>query len=250
MPHLGSERPDEDGLRLIEQWIAGMNGDSAPNESSSSSSTNQVALSDSRAAQVVARRLGRAELKADEKSAVLTAAADLPAGPVRDLFEGYLPVDPHNRKLGSNPRPKSILSLTGDGQRGEALFWSLAVNCGTCHRIGDRGGAVGPDLSTIGKQRSREDLLESLLEPSRRIEPQFAAFLARKTDGSIVTGVVVKRDQHGAILRDAKNNEIVLRADEIDQLQPSVKSLMPDGQMAGLTAQQAADLLEYLASRR
>ena len=89
-----------------------------------------------------------------------------------------------------------------------------------------------------------------MLEPSRRIEPKYAAFLARKSDGSVVTGVVVKRDQHGAILRDAKNNEIVLAADDIDQLRPSLKSLMPDGQMAGLTAQQAADLLEYLASRK
>ena len=47
---------------------------------------------------------------------------------------------------------------------------STAINCGSCHKIGDRGTSVGPDLSTIGKLRVREDLLESILEPSRRIE--------------------------------------------------------------------------------
>jgi putative heme-binding domain-containing protein len=142
------------------------------------------------------------------------------------------------------------LSLSGDAKRGESLFWSNAVNCGSCHKIGERGAAVGPELSHIAKQRTREDLLDSLLEPSRRIEPQFAAYIARTHEGQIVTGVVVKRDASGAVLRDAQNKELVLAAAEIDQLKPSRRSLMPDGQMAGLTAQQAADLVEFLASCR
>jgi hypothetical protein len=52
------------------------------------------------------------------------------------------------------------------------------------------------------------------------------------------------------VLRDAQNKEVALAADDIQQLRPSQRSLMPDGQMAGLTAQEAADLLAYVASLR
>jgi putative heme-binding domain-containing protein len=138
----------------------------------------------------------------------------------------------------------------GDAGRGEKLFWSKALSCGNCHRIGDRGTAVGPDLSAIGKLRGREDLLESILEPSRRIEPKYAAYVADTADGRSFTGLLVRRDEMTVVLRDGQNKEIVLAAKNIERLQPSRLSLMPDGQLAGLTAQEAADLLDYLVGRR
>ena len=178
-------------------------------------------------------------------------AANLPAGPVRDLFEGYLPSgEKGERKLGSNPRPRAILSLNGDAGRGETLFWSQALNCGSCHKIGDRGTAVGPDFSTIGRLRSREDLLQNILEPSRRIEPNYSSYNARTADGRSFIGLVVKRSESEVVLRDAQNKEIVLATKNIEELLPSPVSLMPSGQLAGLTAKQAADLLEYLATRK
>ena len=60
----------------------------------------------------------------------------------------------------TSPRPRTILDLQGDAGRGEKLFWSQALQCGSCHKVGDRGKALGPDLSAIGKLRSREDLLK------------------------------------------------------------------------------------------
>ena len=182
---------------------------------------------------------------------MLAAAAKLPNGPIRDLFEGYLPSDERKeRKLGSNPRPRAVLALEGDPGRGETLFWSPPIQCGSCHRIGDRGTPVGPDLSTIGKLRSREDLLESLLEPSRRIEPKYATYVAATADGVSLTGLLVKRDEKRVVLRDGKGKEIILPAKDVEELRPSRASLMPDGQLADLTAQEAADLIEYLYSLR
>jgi putative heme-binding domain-containing protein len=198
----------------------------------------------------VARKLGRGALKAGARAAVLHAAVKLPAGPVRDLFEGYLPSDGKGRKLGSSPRPRTILSLEGDARRGEKLFWSPALACGSCHKVGDRGTAVGPDLSAIGKVRSRADLLESILEPSRRIEPKYAAYVVQTADGRSLTGLLVRRSAKEVVLRDAQNKEIVLAAKNVEDMRPSQVSLMPQGQLAGLTARQAADLLAYLASRR
>jgi len=250
MPHVGAERPDEAGLQLIEEWITGMAG--APGKTGSLPvEPPDKQLADPKTATCAARQLGRGALKPAEREALLAAAAKLPAGTIRDLFEGYLPQpDPAARKLGSSPRPRTILALKGDADRGEKLFWSKDLNCGSCHMIGARGTAIGPDLSTIGKLRGREDLLESILEPSRRIEPKYAAYVAQTADGRSLTGLLVRRDERVVVLRDAQNQEVILAAKDVEVLQPSRLSLMPAGQLAGLTAQQAADLLEYLANRK
>jgi putative heme-binding domain-containing protein len=251
MPHIGAERPDEAGLKLIEEWIAGMaNGPDRPSAPKLHEAPDKL-LAHPRSAMLVARKLGRGEMKPAERDSLLAAAAKLSTGPIRDLFEGYLPQDEKGeRKLGSNPRPRAILALKGDSTRGEKLFWSEALKCGTCHKVGDRGTSVGPDLSTIGKLRVREDLLESILEPSRRIEPKYASYVAQTLDGRSLTGLLVKRDENQVVLRDSQNKEISLAAKNVETLQPSRISLMPDGQLAGLTAQEAADLLEYLATRK
>jgi putative heme-binding domain-containing protein len=247
MPHLGSEWPDEAGLRLMEDWIGGMKSSVKVAAPPISDKLDEV-FAQPRLALLAARRLGRGELQSADRERLLTAAAQLPPGAIRDLFDGYLPDE--GRKLGSNPRPKSILSLAGDSSRGEKLFYSQALNCGNCHKIGTRGTALGPDLTSIGSQRSRADLLESILEPSRRIEPKFAAYVAHTADGRSFTGLVIKRDDKVVVLRDAQNQEMVLAAKNVEELRPSRTSLMPAGQLASLTAQEAADLLEFVASRK
>jgi putative heme-binding domain-containing protein len=247
MPHIEAELPDEAGLRLIEEWIYSLApGQVAPWEGG----LQRLRMDSPDWALLLARMLGRDALPARDRETVLASAAKLPAGPMRDLFESYLPADENGQvKLGANPRPRAILSLKGDAGRGETLFWSQALNCGSCHKVGERGTVLGPDLSAIGKTRPREDLLQSILEPSRRIEPNYSSYTARTTDGRSFIGLVVKRSESEVVLRDAQNKEIVLAAKNIEELMPSPVSLMPSGQLAGLTAQQAADLLDYLSTR-
>src|SRR5262249_42038852 len=87
MPHIGSDFPAEAGLGLRDRWFAGMNqgaGKTAPVPEGSPENL----LADPRSALVGARRLGRGELEAGARAAMLGEAARLPAGPIRDLFEG------------------------------------------------------------------------------------------------------------------------------------------------------------------
>jgi putative heme-binding domain-containing protein len=249
MPHIGSERPDEVGLDLIARWIAGINGGAEGTDRGIGSGPPGSSLTSPSSAMRLARRLGRGESDAAERDSVLTTAAKLPNGPIRDLFEGYLPSGGRReRKLGSNPRPRAVLALDGDPRRGEQLFWSQPVQCGRCHRIGHRGTPIGPDLSAIGRLRSRADLLASLLEPSRRIEPKYASYVVATANGAVFTGLLVSRDEKGVALRTSEGGAMVIKAKEIEELWPSRASLMPDGQLADMTAQEAADLIEYLAS--
>jgi putative heme-binding domain-containing protein len=181
---------------------------------------------------------------------ILPEAAKLPPGPVRDLFEGYFPPSGGERKLGPNPRPKAITSLKGDAEKGKAVFLLAANKCVDCHKHGGTGKEIGPDLTAIGKDRSKDELLESLLLPSRRVEAKYQSYTVQCTDGKAVTGVLVKRDAKETVIRDAQNKEHTFPAADIDKFTPARESLMPSGQLADLTPQQAADLLEFLVQSK
>ena len=93
-------------------------------------------------------------------------------------------------------------------------------------------------------------MLQSILEPSRRIEPKFATYVAQTTDGRVFTGLIVKRGENEVVLRDAENRELIVAAKQLEAVRPVRLSLMPDNQLAGLTAQEVADLVDYLANQK
>jgi putative heme-binding domain-containing protein len=248
MPHLGSEFPDVEGLELMAEWISAL-GKKPPPDGQPILHDIDAHLRDFTGALPLVLST-RWRSNDAERNRVLSHVARLQPGPVRDLFEGYLPPDPRGRTLGPNPRPGPILAMKGDPKNGEALFFSKELKCSTCHKIGDRGEAVGPELTAIGKTRDRRDLLESILQPSLRIEPQFAAYNVKTLDGRTVIGLLVKRDESQVIVKDAENKLLPFPAAEVESVTPSRLSLMPDGLASGLRPQEAADLLEYLASRK
>ena len=189
--------------------------------------------------------------RSDDSSAarkITAAMSSLQPGPIRDLFEGYLPVDPRGRRLGNHPKPAAILSLAGDARRGRSLFFAKDMKCITCHKFGEEGGMLGPELTTIGGQRRKAELLESLLQPSLLIDPKFAQYIVLTADGKTLTGLLVSRDDKQVVLRTAEHKDIVIATADVEILRPSRVSLMPDGLISGLFPQQAADLLEFLAA--
>ncbi len=262
MPHVGAELPDEAGLRLIENWIASLTVDGAnttkvpaetapsrPASDATAMTTEQLAA-DPRRAMRWARQLGRDELAGVDRTRLLDAARKLEAGAIRDLFEGFLPEDASERKLGPRPRPETITALVGDAARGKTLFASQSSKCAACHKVGTEGVNLGPELTRIAAKRNSAELLDSLLNPSRTVEPAYAAYQALTTDGRSIAGLLVRRTKDEVVLRDPQNKEISMAASDVERLNVSRVSLMPDGLLAGFTPQQAADLLAYLSSLR
>jgi putative heme-binding domain-containing protein len=252
MPHLGSDFPHAPGLDLMAKWIASLGTPPKEWAMPEKLGTNfDEAFKSFPTAWPYARRLAKGDLWRDDAGKkVVAAAAKLPPGPVRELFEGHFPIEPGGRKLGPNPRPAAILAMKGNEKRGEAIFFNKEIKCANCHKVGDRGAALGPELTKIGATRTRAELLDSLLNPSARVEPQFAAYNVKTKDEKAYLGIMVKRDDKQLILRDAENKEIKIEADNIESVRPSRLSLMPDGQMSSFTPQEAADLLEFLANRK
>ncbi len=276
MPRVGSNVVDEQGLRMIHDWIAQMTPveNMAPPDLAAvkarqqqlatierlrgaSSTTNaplrekliEQLLSDASGGLLLLRALDDAQLAPLVARDVIAKASSLELAPSRDLFERFIPFDQRIKRLGATVNPADILLLSGDAGRGKHLFFNAAgVQCKSCHRIGEGPELVGPDLTHVGKANDREALLESLLEPSKKIDPKFQAVAIETSAGQVLTGVLVARTDAEVVLKDAQNKEIRISAAQIEQLVPSTKSFMPELLLRDLTAEQVADLLEFLQS--
>lgn len=206
-------------------------------------------LQESKSALALARAYREGKLPTSIQPLTVTAARQHENIAVRDLFDPFLPDDQRIERLGDSIDPKQLLSLPGDADRGRDLFLNAkGVSCRNCHRVGEAGKALGPDLGQIGKKLDRKKLLESLLEPSREIDPKFASWQVLTTSGQVVSGLIEKRADEEVVLRDAEGKQHKLATGDIEEMFPQRSSLMPDRQLRDLTAQQAADLLEWLAS--
>jgi uncharacterized repeat protein (TIGR03806 family) len=178
-------------------------------------------------------------------------AKQSPAVEVRDLFERFIPREERAKRLGDVADRRAILSLRGDAGRGRAVFAdNPAAQCKTCHRTGDIGQAVGPDLTKIGSKYDRAAMLEQILEPSRTIEPQYTTYLVETKDGQVLTGLVAEKSAREVVLKDAQGKTVRIPGGDVERLVPQARSLMPDLLLRDLTAQQVADLLEYLGTLR
>ncbi len=206
-------------------------------------------FSDPRGAIALARACRESKLPAFLKAASVTTATQHENIAVRDLFDPFLPDEERIQRLGDSIDAKQLLSLEGDAGRGRELFLNAkGISCKNCHRIGEEGKPFGPDLNQIGKKLNREKLLESLLEPSREIDPKFAGWLVQTTSGQVLTGLLAKQTDQEVVLRDALGKEHKLAKGDIEEMFPQRTSLMPDRQLRDFTPQQAADLLRWLES--
>jgi putative heme-binding domain-containing protein len=248
MPHLCSEIPDHHGLQMIEEWITSLDPKSGRDSPSDNLNEIDAKLKSIPKALELSRTVRSGALARSVCDQILTKAAAVSDPNVRDLFEYLQPPERRRPTLGANPNAAAILAMKGDAVRGRDLFWNkAALQCKTCHRIGGEGTSLGPELTKIASQRTRAELLDNLLRPSAKLEPAFTSYVLQTKDGVTATGLLVKCDSKEVVLKDAKNQEMRIPTANIERLQPSKTSLMPDGLLKDLTAQEAADLLEFLA---
>ncbi len=275
MPRIGSRVVDERGLRLIHDWIEQLPANTGDGENAevvarlraeAVSALNDLrthggASADVRAKQIdrllastgAALRLLQAvseqSLTEPIRNEVIARATKHPASYVRDLFERFLPEAQRTKRLGSVIKPEEILALPGDMAHGKQIFFEAAgLQCKNCHRIDGKGTELGPDLSQIGKKYNRAELLDTILNPSKVIDPKFAAYLLETTKGRVYTGLLVKKTADEVVLKDSENKLVRLRAAEVELLIPQQKSLMPELLLRDMTAREVADLTAYLNS--
>ena len=147
------------------------------------------------------------------------------------------------------PSPAALAARRGDAARGQKL---LAVSsksdlqCLKCHSVLGSGGAIGPDLSVIGKKASRENLFESILLPSKAVADQYVVWHVETKAGVVVSGLLVEEAPDHLVLRDANGKDTRIDAKDVESRAKSPKSLMPEDLAAYLTEDDLVDLVEYL----
>lgn len=140
------------------------------------------------------------------------------------------------------------LLAKADAARGKAAF--AAATCIVCHRVGDEGGVIGPDLSTIGTVRTERDLLESIIAPSATFAREYESYIATTKDGRTHFGRLAAETERTYTLLTPAGERIELPVDHVARLAPADTSLMPPGLDRLLTDQQLADLIAYLKQLR
>ncbi len=135
----------------------------------------------------------------------------------------------------------------GDPARGEVVYRRQQLLCMTCHAIGESGGILGPNLVSIGASAPVDYLIESLLEPSKKIKEGYHMVIVNKKDGGVVSGGMVNDGAEELTIRDPANQIIKVAKAAIASRQMSPVSMMPPGMTASLREDEFIDLVRFLS---
>ena len=140
---------------------------------------------------------------------------------------------------------QTALSLNGDTSRGQKVF---ETSCMVCHRSGDKGNEVGPNLETV-RQWDAEKIVMNILDPNREVAPNFVSYEIELKDGAAISGIIVSETAGSISLKRADGvDETVLRQN-IEKISSSGISLMPEGLEAAIPPQAMADLVAFLLKK-
>jgi putative membrane-bound dehydrogenase-like protein len=135
-------------------------------------------------------------------------------------------------------------SLSGDLERGGSVFEKL---CSGCHRLNDRGHAVGPDLAAL-TDTTPEALSLAILDPNREVDARYAAYNAALVDGRVLNGLIAAETGNAITLKRQDGQQDIVLRDDLEALRSTGMSLMPEGLERDLTPQSLADLIAYVAA--
>ena len=141
---------------------------------------------------------------------------------------------------------RKALNLESSATEGRKIF---RTKCASCHRIGNDGHAVGPDLVSV-TNKSPRDFLIAILDPNRESQPNFHVYNVLTNSGKVYSGIVTAENANSITLLQAEGKKETVLRSEIDELMSLNKSLMPEGMEKEITPQQMADLLSFLQSLR
>jgi putative membrane-bound dehydrogenase-like protein len=138
---------------------------------------------------------------------------------------------------------REALERKADAARGKAVF---KKNCTVCHRLEDEGFEVGPDLLSALRNKSAEQLLNDILDPNREVDPRYLNYQITTKKGQVFSGLIAADTASSITLRRGEKAEDTLLREQIEEIQATGKSLMPEGLEMQLSKQDIADLIAYL----
>jgi putative heme-binding domain-containing protein len=134
------------------------------------------------------------------------------------------------------------LKLVGNPENGRAVFRKA---CSACHVLEGEGTAVGADIGSV-KEKGREAILLNILDPNREINPKFLTYSIATSEGRVITGMITEETPNNLTIRQADGVSVPINRTDIDEIESTGMSYMPEGLETQVDHQAMADLLAYL----
>ncbi len=136
----------------------------------------------------------------------------------------------------------SVLTMTGDATAGAVVY---AKRCSVCHRLRGAGHEVGPNLASL-TDYSPQSLLTAMLDPNRAVEAKYLDYIAVTTSGLTYTGMLANETGNSVTLMGQEGKQQTILRTDLDVLQATGKSLMPEGIEKDVSPQDVANVIAYL----
>jgi len=134
----------------------------------------------------------------------------------------------------------------GDARHGADVFRAAKFACISCHKVGQNGGIVGPDLTLIGRCLTPEQIVESVLWPKRQVKEGYVALSVVTADGKIRQGYKLRENEKELVLRECTTGaEMRLPKSDIEERR-ELGTLMPEGLAEAMTFEQRRDVVRFL----
>ncbi len=138
-----------------------------------------------------------------------------------------------------------ITKEKGDAAAGKIIFKN---QCSKCHVHSGEGTRIGPDLTGVAVH-PKDHLIIDILDPSRSVEANFRTYTVTLKKGTVIVGLLASESKTAIEMFDAEGKKQTVLRSDIDELQASPKSLMPDGFEKQVSRKDLTDLLEFLTQR-
>jgi putative heme-binding domain-containing protein len=162
---------------------------------------------------------------------------------VKDLTKGLVSADEAVRKL-IEQRRAAFDPSKASAARGAEVF---TKNCAVCHRIGNVGAVIGPQLDGVGK-RGTDRIMEDVLDPNRNVDGAFRTVTIQLKTGETVSGLLRREEGQQVVLADSTGKETAVDKTKEKRRVPSQLSLMPSNFGETIKPEEFNDLVAFLLS--
>jgi len=157
---------------------------------------------------------------------------------------GELPELPPEEEGFVLPPMAELLKAKGNGEEGRAVY---KQHCAKCHQYRGQGDAVGPDLSEVGKRLKREQIFQSILDPSAVIDKKYGGVSIIDLAGRVHTGLITKETTEVITLVGLDGKAVEIPVSEVDERIPQKTSVMPAGFERQVDLQGLLDVVQFLS---
>lgn len=179
---------------------------------------------------------------------------------VRKYLEGYVRHRAPNARLEADIKAVASLDtpaaqrasaysrierLRGNAKNGQAVYRRV---CATCHKVGDAGYSFGPDHSDVGKRLSRHEIVESIIEPNKKVDPKYISTTIITSEGKSLVGLLAEEKKDSVTLLMAEGKQATIARADIDEIQKTKVSSMPENLTSTLSPTECLDVVEYLTT--